>query len=256
MTDGVVDDRVPTILGSTAHRPFALPTGPWMMYQGWDALLFAHWQIPAEQLRPLVPRQLELDDYAGETWVSLVPFRMRGVRFRGTPQLGKLSNFPEINVRTYVQVDGEPGVFFFSLDTTSRALIAGARGWLNLPYFRASMAMRSGNRAARIRSGRLNAEAPANLLVEYRPTGSYSSPAGGSRDWFLTERYRVYSVLRDSTVLALDVHHLPWRIAAAEARFADNSMLSAAGLNHSPQPDLLHFSHRQSVVLWPPRRVL
>lgn len=253
MTAGRDDDRVSTILATTAHRPLAMPAGPWMMFQGWDRLLFAHWHVPFEELRPLVPKVLDLDDFAGETWVSLVPFWMRNVRFRWTPSLGRLSNFPELNLRTYVRYNGEPGVFFFSLDTTSRALIAGARNLVNLPYFQASMAMRSGDLAARMRSERL--AAPAQLLVEYRPVGERTVPVQGSRDWFLTERYRVYSVRKDGAVLALDVHHLPWQLAGAEARFAANTMLSAAGLDCERMPDLLHYSHRQSVVLWPPRRL-
>lgn len=251
-----VDHDASSILRNSEHRPFAMAHGPWMMFQGWDHLLLAHWRLAPEELRPLVPTELELDAYDGNAWVGLVPFWMRNVRLRGTPILGRLSNFPEINLRTYVRVNDEPGVYFFSLDTTSRALIGAARTWLRLPYFGADMAARCGERATRMRSVRWSSRGnPAALTVEYRPTREARTPERGSLEWFLTERYRVYSVLGPGSVLALDVHHAPWSIAPAEARFREQSMLTAAGLGVTGPPDLLHYSARQDVLLWPARRI-
>ena len=49
--------------------------------------------------------------------------------------------FLELNVRTYVTLDGRPGVWFFSLDAASTLAVIGARLGIRLPYFRASMEM-------------------------------------------------------------------------------------------------------------------
>ena len=106
-------------LTEIAHRPWPIPPGPWIMAQSWHNLLFAHWPIDAARLRtlrPLIPAALEIDTFDGEAWIGVVPFRMSGVRLRGTPALPTLSAFPELNVRTYVKRDGKPGVWFFSLD--------------------------------------------------------------------------------------------------------------------------------------------
>lgn len=238
------------------HRPFPIPPGRPMMFQGWDALLFAHWRCPAESVRTLVPRQLELDTFYDAAWVGLVPFKMRGVHMLGAPAVGRFSNFPEVNLRTYVSYKGIPGVYFFSLDTTSLALTLGARTWLELPYFMANMAMRCGQSATRIKSIRSRSRAGrASLIAEYRPTASAEQQAAGTLEHFLIERYRVYSVRSSGAVIALDVHHGPWLVAPAEARIRENSILSAAMLHHASEPELLHFSERQDVLLWPARTV-
>ena len=105
------------------------------MAQSWHDLLFAHWALPVDTLRPLIPAPLEIDTYHGIAWMGIAPFRMTAVRIRGIPALPGLSVFPELNVRTYVTMGGKPGVFFFSLDAGSRPAVAVARCWFHLPYF-------------------------------------------------------------------------------------------------------------------------
>ena len=118
-----------------ADRPRA-----WVMAMRWHDLLFAHWPIPAERLRALVPPQLELDTFAGSAWLGIVPFRMSRVRLRGLPPLPGAAAFPELNVRTYVRHRGErPGVWFFSLDADQPLAVEGARRLFHLNYQWAEM---------------------------------------------------------------------------------------------------------------------
>src|ERR1700758_2464987 len=127
------------LLKSTSHRPWSLPSGSWIMMQTWHDLLFAHWPIRQEQLRPLVPPQLPLDTFDGQCWVGVVPFWMSGVRARGVPPLPGLARFPELNVRTYVAYKDKPGVYFFSLDAANFPAVWAARTFFHLPYFYARM---------------------------------------------------------------------------------------------------------------------
>src|SRR5437016_13801934 len=85
-------------LRSLTHRPWALPAGPWVMAQNWHDLLFAHWPVSLEILRGLIPRALEVDEFDGQAWISVVPFSMSGVRVRGTPSMPWLSAFPELKI--------------------------------------------------------------------------------------------------------------------------------------------------------------
>src|ERR1700690_3843835 len=94
------------------HRPWPAPSRLWIMKQEWHDLLFLHWPVPPEQIRPLIPGSLDLETHEGSAWVGIVPFRMAGVRLRGTPALPGLSAFPELNVRTYVRSGDKPGVWF------------------------------------------------------------------------------------------------------------------------------------------------
>src|SRR3954451_15209810 len=83
-------------------RPSPVPDGPWVMAQSWLDLLFAHWAVPAEVLRPHVPAALSIDTYDGGAWLGITPFEVSGLRPRGMPPVPRLSRFPELNVRTYV----------------------------------------------------------------------------------------------------------------------------------------------------------
>ena len=123
-----------SIVDSTAHRPWPMPSAPWLMTQSWNDLLFAHWRVDASQMRRAVPDVFDLDLFDGEAWLGVVPFYMTNVGVRAAPALPWLSAFPELNVRTYVRVAERPGVYFFSLDAGRRLAVAAARALLNLPY--------------------------------------------------------------------------------------------------------------------------
>jgi uncharacterized protein YqjF (DUF2071 family) len=89
---------VPSVMFEIAHRQWPLPKTPWLMFMHWHDLLFLHWPIRSELIRPLIPKEIGLDTFDGWCWIGIVPFRMSGVRLRYFP----LSfAFPELNVRTY-----------------------------------------------------------------------------------------------------------------------------------------------------------
>lgn len=74
-----------------SHRPWPRPRRPWVMAMQWHDLLFAHWSLQPEVLRPLIPPMLELDTFDGSAWLGIVPFRMAGVRPHFIPELPGLS---------------------------------------------------------------------------------------------------------------------------------------------------------------------
>jgi uncharacterized protein len=221
--------------------------------QTWRDLLFAHWPLPVEQLRSIVPPALSLDTFDGSAWLGITPFRVTGLRLRGTLPPPLLSSFLETNVRTYATVDGRPGIWFLSLDAASRLAVAGARCSYRLPYFHASMAAQDKDGAIRYRVRRSSPR--ASLSIAYRPVGEVFHAAPGTLEHFLTERYRLYSQDRRRRVLAADIHHAPWPLQDADAEIAENTMTAPYAIPLPAQPPLLHFSRRQDVVIWPPRAV-
>src|ERR687897_7378 len=134
--------RPEAVLGSTEHRPYPVPSGPWVLRMSWRDLLFMHWPVEVEELRPLVPPALSIDTFERSAWLGVVPFDMSGVRPRFLPAVPGLSHFPEINLRTYVTAEGRPGIWFFSLDAHSRLAVRLARVTFRLPYFDAEMSCR------------------------------------------------------------------------------------------------------------------
>lgn len=237
----------------TAHRPWPLPPGSWLQGQTWRDLLFAHWPLPVEQLQRVVPPELPIDTFGGTAWLTIAPFRITGLRLRGTPPPPLVSRFLETNVRTYATVDGRPGIWFLSLDAASRLAVVAARRSYRLPYFHARMTAHGDAGAIRYQTAR--ASAPASLSVTYRPVGDVFLAAPGTLEHFLTERYRLYTLDQRHRVLAADIHHLPWSLQPAEAEIHENTMAAPHGISLSAPPSSLQFARRQDVVVWPLRRL-
>lgn len=241
----------------TAHRPWPLPDGPWRMAQRWNNLLFAHWPLPVDALRERVPSSLGLDVAEGMAWVSITPFYLDGLRPRGLPAIPGLSEFPELNVRTYVTFGGKPGVYFFSLDAGHSLAVLAARALYHLPYFRAVMSVheaRDGTfyyHSRRTRDG----AAPADFGARYRPAGPVTWSAPGTLDHWLSERYCLYAVDRARQLYRAEIHHRPWPLQPVEAVIEYNTAAAAAGFALPLEPPRLAFARRLDVVVWAPERI-
>jgi uncharacterized protein len=55
--------------------------------QRWRDLLFVHWPMPVEAVRPLVPSALDLDCHDGRAWITLIPFLIAESRPAALPRL-------------------------------------------------------------------------------------------------------------------------------------------------------------------------
>jgi uncharacterized protein YqjF (DUF2071 family) len=241
------------IVTQTAHRPWPLPSSPWLMTQSWHNLLFAHWPVDAETLRTKIPPGLPLDLFDGQAWIGIVPFRMTNVAPRFIPALPLVSEFAELNVRTYVTLGGKPGVYFFSLDAASAMAVVAARSMLHLPYFSATMSVGGDGARVDYASHRTDTSGPpADLVAQYQPTGPTFQPIPGTLDYFLTERYCLYNVDSRFRAYRLEIHHLPWNLQPAEATFTTNTMAHAAGIRLPSIAPLLHFAARQDMLAWAP----
>lgn len=241
------------LLEVTEHRDRALPDRRWVMFQRWHDLLFAHWPLEPDLVRPHLPPGLELDVHGGRAWLGVVPFRMSAIRLRGTPALPRVSAFPELNVRTYVRAGGHRGVWFFGLDAASRLAVRVARRWFHLPYFDARMSAASEGEDVVYRSTRTHRGAPAAELVgRYGPRGPVALAAPGTLEHFLTERYCLFA-WNGKRLLRGDIHHRPWPLQPAAAELERESMALAAGFTRPTQAPLLHFARVLDVLIWAPR---
>ncbi len=239
------------ILAETAHRPWSLPQRPWVMAQSWQGLLFAHWRVPPENLRKLIPAGLELDLFAGEAWLGIVPFSMRDVHPRATRNLPKVSAFPELNVRTYVTRDGKPGVWFFSLDAGSRVAVRVARRLFHLPYYDAAMSSRREGEWVRYSSRRTDARGEAAAFeARYRPISPIFHAERGTLDHWLTERYCLYCVNGAGALFRAEIQHKAWSLQRAEAEMTANTMAQSSGIDLADAAPLLHYVERLDVLTW------
>lgn len=229
---------------------------PWLFRMRWVDLLFAHWPVPADALRPLIPNGLEVDTFDGQAWLGVVPFRMEDVAPRLLPSPPGPGRFPELNVRTYVRHGGRGGVWFLSLDAGSRLAVEGARTAFHLPYYRARMSAATEAGWVEYDSERIDARGPvATFTARYRPVGPVELAPPGSLDGFLTDRRGLYASDRAGRISWTAIRHAPWPLQAAEAEIGVNTMAAGHGIALPADPPRLLFAKRLDVEAWWPRRL-
>jgi uncharacterized protein YqjF (DUF2071 family) len=240
-----------------AHRPWPIPREPWIMAQRWSDLLFAHWPVSVEALRPLVPESLPIDTFDGQAWISIASFYLSYLRPHGLPGLPWISEFPELNVRTYTSLSGKAGVYFFSLDAGSVIAVEAARTFYHLPYMRARMRTRRDDSGvvSYVTERTDKRGEPAQFRARYRPTGPVQWAAAGTLDHWLTERYCLYAVDSSERVHRAEIHHRPWPLQPVDVNIDVNTMIDAVGLSVSGPPQQLAFAGSIDVVVWWPRLV-
>lgn len=238
----------------TDHRPWPVPHGRWTWRQSWKDLLFAHWPVPASQIRPLVPSGLTVQELAGTSWVGVVPFRMSGVMRRPFPDLPGLSAFPELNLRLYVERDGKPGVWFLSLDAANPVAVWAARRFFHLPYFLAEIAFCHRPDGFAFSSQRSGVAGRVAFRAHYRASSATFEAQPGSLESFLAERYCLYAQAPGGALYRADVHHVPWPLQEAVGEVEAADLMVPHGLQvHGPP--ILHFSRGVDVVVWPMVRI-
>jgi uncharacterized protein YqjF (DUF2071 family) len=237
-------------------RTWNLPSRAPFMRMSWFDLLFMHYKVDADLLRKLLPDSIELDTFDGQAWIGIVPFQMADVSPRWVPNLPLVSRFPELNVRTYVTVGGKPGVWFFSLDATSKIAVRAARWLFHLNYVDANIGLKKASNHCpgkwiQYHSLRTDANAaPAELLCEYRPVGDWYFAKPDTLVHWLTARYCLYTTNSQGQLFRGEIHHQPWRIRDAQAIVRHNSMTEGLGLDLGDQKPLLHYAEETKVVAW------
>ncbi len=227
--------------------------------QRWRKLLFVHWEVAIETLRPLVPAPLAIDTFEGKAYLGLIPFDIPEIRpLRALPPIPTAARFLETNLRTYVVLDGQPGVWFFSLDAGSTLAVLGARATFGLPYFRARLTRQEDGRETHYTSRRLWPTGPASATAALDLRYQVGDPIGpaipGTLASFLVERYTLYARHPLLGLLRGQVRHPPYPLRQVTVGHLHESLTAAAGIDTlGPRaPDL--FSDGVDVDIAPPRR--
>jgi hypothetical protein len=231
--------------------PRVRPNRRAVAFQGWRDMLFLHWPVPAPLMRGLVPPTLGLDLFEGLAWVTLLPFRAVRSRPWGVP--GPLGfGFFEVNLRTYVVHRGEPGIWFFSLDATSRFVVRMARAVFGLPYVHARIHHTIDGPVLGYRCERDTGE---HLAVRSTVGGGRERAADGALAFFLLERYVLFAQRRNALVRE-QIHHAPYAYASASVDALDENLVAAAHIPASARGELLaHRSPGVDVAFYAPERI-
>jgi uncharacterized protein YqjF (DUF2071 family) len=212
--------------------------------------LFCHWAVPVEALRAHVPHSLEIDVMDGSSWVSLVAFRMARVRPRWLPPLPPVSNFLELNLRTYVRYEDKPGVFFLSIHANQRLAVHVARWFSPLPYAFARMTLSSRDEGFRFHCLSADGRCDVNFVADYTPQSKVHAACQDSLSEWLLERYRLYVGNSSGALIHAEVHHEPWFVQDVDLEIASNSLGFVTCLKLPGTPDRVHFSTGVDALAW------
>lgn len=232
---------IPNLLSDTKHRPFELPKGGWQYYQEWNNALFLHWKMPFDELRKCVPENLKLDTFEGEAYISLVAFQMQKIRPKHLPAVKFISDFEEINLRTYVVNDGKAGVYFLNIEAEKYLSAFVARKLSGLPYEKSNI-LRKGNRFTsqnKIKNFYLEAEFDIKDKLNNKI----------DLDRWLTERYCLY-LDEKNQLFRFDIHHKEWEIRNVEIKKLNLSYELKNNYLINSHPDLIHYSEGVQVLAW------
>ncbi len=232
------------------RRPAGRPVGR----QRWNHLLFAHWKVDPVAVQATLPRGLYVDTFGGAAYLGIVPFAMERVRPAWFPPLPWVSWFLELNVRTYVHdATGRPGVWFYSLDCPRAIAVAIARRFFHLPYFHARMT--AAFRGATIRYQCQRRAAAGLCRYEWTPGIQAAPVTPGSLEFFLVERYLLFSADAAGRLYAGRVHHAPYRVATPAVAECSVEPARLAGFHLDGEPVSLLSALPVDVSIFPLRPV-
>lgn len=228
------------ILKQTNHRPFEVPKRPWKFYQEWNKALFLHWEVAPELVEPFIPDALELETLNGKCWISLVAFDMNHIGIRSLPKLPHISNFHEINIRTYIKYNKKPSVYFLSMEGSKKSSCKILKAISKFPYEYANMQRTNFSYQS------YHPKANNQFDVIYRlETQAFQKD---EIDIWLTERYAVFQDYKNR-IIEYDVHHLEWPIQSILIKKLE---INYPKFNHllSNKPNRVHYSKGVNVLTW------
>lgn len=222
---------------------------PWIMAQTWRDLVFLHWPISPDELRPFVPAELEIDLFEGRAWVGIVPFIADHTRLRFSLPFPIVGTYRELNVRTYVKCNGRSGVYFFSLDADSLLAVKAASAGGFLPYRYARMEMVKKDRRYAFSSRLAKPGIGQSFRMGFTPSTRMLEASELER--WLTERYCLWT--KPKTILyRVDIDHVPWQLQKVHIEIAENSLAGFLPVGWNRQEPLAHFSALQKTRFYPP----
>ncbi len=228
------------LIDTTDHRPWEMPAGPWKFYQEWNDAIFLHWQVDFDLLSELVHPDLEIDLFEGTPWVSLIAFKMEKIRPKNFPAIRAISNFHEINLRTYVKYKGKSGVHFLSIEGGKKLSCKIARIISELPYCFSHISRKTGSLIS------YNNELGDSLKIEYSVGATIERKE--DIDLWLTERYALFQHTKKH-INTFEIHHIEWPIHSLNLGQIEMNYPRLNGLLLE-LPDRKHYSTGVQVISW------
>lgn len=232
--------KISTLIKTIGHRSTTIPNTHWRFYQEWNNAVFLHWQVELDELRKFVPNEIEIDLFEGKPWISIVVFTMEKVRPRFIPPFPPVSNFEEINIRTYVKYKGKTGVYFLSIEGGKIISCKLAKGISELPYRYSKITRNKNSFSSK------NKQYSDHLKFDYNLGDETKNKT--ILDSWLMERYALFQETNDC-INAFYIHHVEWPIQEIKVNnlSVKHSKFSALIKGN---PDIVKYSKGVEVLAW------
>ncbi len=175
--------------------------------------MMANWVIPREFVIPYLPAGLEIDEFAGQTYVSLVGFQFLRTKLKGWSIPGH-QNFPEVNLRLYVrrQVGNEVrrGVVFVKEIVPKWAVTWVARWCYNEPYATHPLRDVVQPTPEGLQIGYHWQQGANRFQLTANCAGTSLPLSAGSLEEFIAEHYWGYGRSRKGALIEYQVCHPRW----------------------------------------------
>ncbi|PTL37824.1 YqjF family protein [Alkalicoccus saliphilus] len=222
----------------------------WLAYQQWEDILFLHWPVDPETLRPHVPEELELETYDGKAWISILAYVSTNNKAKRFGRTLTSSLFHQVNVRTYVKYGKENGVYFFSVDADHKAAVKASRTLAGLPFYQADLKHTEKNEGFRIQSTRTHSgEKELQFKCSYKPAGEAFRPEPGSLEHWLTERNQLLRVKRNK-VAKSNIDYKPWKIRPADVKITKNQLLDFLPVDLTKEDPVVYYGKKKGVYFY------
>lgn len=228
------------ILNTTEHRPWKVPDNKWQFYQEWHNVIFVHWQVELNELKKFMPKELEIDLFEGKPWISLVAFTLKKIRPRYLPAFPPISNFDEVNFRTYIKKGDKPGIYFLSIEGGKKISCKIAKLASGLPY-RYAKIKRENNQ---YRSANPKTQEGLEMKFAVKNPVTDKNPL----DKWLTERYALFQDTRHK-IREFEIHHPEWPLNNIEVEKLDINYPRFKDLIPN-DPHKMHYSKGVQVLTW------
>jgi uncharacterized protein YqjF (DUF2071 family) len=241
----------------TSHRPRPLPAGRWAISQRWNDTLFAHWPVSPANVAPLLPVGFLPDLFQGSAWLGIIPHRMDRIKVRGIPQIPGARGFLKLAVRLCVREEqrGDQGVYFLSTEASNLFAVCAACIFSGHPYHWAEMQLEQRTeREFEFYSRRMIASPAVVFKARYRGLGlsrRLLESRPGSLEYFLNERYSVYSLDRSGRTVRAGLHAVVSPLEDAEAQIEQNDLPAALGIQLGDEEPVLYYARRMAAYVWP-----
>ncbi len=200
-------------LNLAARKRLLAVKGEPLFLADWLRAVFIHYEVPADELQSTVPFELDLLD--GKAYVSLVAFRMQGMRPRIGGRLSAwlfkpIATNDYLNVRTYVRHRNEPGIYFLAEWMNNRFSVGLGPLTFGLPYRFGHLNYEHRHETGFFSGVVCEKRNGPRFVYEAASSDDFFAPCPArSLDEFLLERYTAFTS-HDAKRQLFRIWHPPW----------------------------------------------